>query len=495
MIREFDVEEDLKSYLQTVSTGVVQFFHYEGKKIPLLPFSTRIDDNLEKSLREDFKSFDGCIGYCYREIMKKKLPKELAGVKENTNFKKNLKENILANVSILTKCEDNQKDKLKSIIESVFFRDDNLVKYGKEAQLYMFWNFKEAGLKNIAEFILQIFFDSELKALVKDTEDQKKHVFHSLMDRALPKLDDILPSSNKKEVPYYVLDASVVEKFKKDFKFLHNDKGSFLIESEKLFKFYYFFYVSRAALTFNEFFLSKDHHLYFTLESESVSESRRTNESGWKILESRISKFFSHAITLDLINYIPLIAENKNMGYLELSDFFDNSTKEQQSELVAHALSISETYLKYAPKDVDWLLFDEYFSLKLNGIHLKNEFQILIYKLYNQIDYQFEKSGRKSKRNNYGKWFTGFCKEYILKNRGRNGYTLNLSNETLIFVTKLCVNGQQKMRLKDLWVEFNNRGIYFDDSTQQAIIEIYDKINLIEKKSDSGDAQYIRPIL
>jgi DNA phosphorothioation-dependent restriction protein DptG len=82
-----------------------------------------------------------------------------------------------------------------------------------------------------------------------------------------------------------------------------------------------------------------------------------------------------------------------------------------------------------------------------------------------------------------------------LKNRGRSGFSLNLSNETLLFITKLCVGGQKKMRLKDLWKQFNKRGIYFDDSTQQAVIEIYDKINLIEKKSDSGDAQYIRSIL
>jgi len=495
MIREFNVEDSLKAYLRK-SKEVKQVFHQDKKVIPLLPFSTKFDDPIERNIKEDFKSFDGCIGHCYREIMCKALPKQLAGSKEQTNFKKNLKESILENAALITNCEEGQKEKLKSIIESVFFREDNLVKYGNSAQLYLFWNYQQPGLKNIADFIRELFFDEDLDKLVAETKDQKKNVFHELIDRSLPLLDEVSSIKGKSDKPFHVLDQGIIERFRSDFRFLLKmDKGTFLVESEKLLKFYYFAYVSKAAFMFGDFFTKKEHQLYFTLESESVSESRRTNESGWKMLETRIWKFFSHTVALDFINHIPLVSETGTMDYIQLSELYKSSAKDQQEELIAHAKLICDTYLKYAPKDVDWLIFEDYFNARIKIADPKNEFEEIIYRLYCQIDFQFEKSSRKSKRNSYGKWFIVFSKEYILKNRGRSGYSLSLTNETLLFITKLCIAGQEKMRLKDLWRQFNERGIYFDDSTQQAIVEIYDKINLIEKKSDSGDAQYIRPIL
>jgi DNA phosphorothioation-dependent restriction protein DptG len=494
MSRIFDGEAVIKPYLGVVK-GQKQVFHQDGRNIRLLPFVTKYDDNIERYIKEDLKSFDGCIGYCYRDIMKKALPKELYGSKNEVHFKKRLKDAILSNALSITNSIDGNQDKLRSIIESVFFRDDNLVKYGNSAQLYLFWNYEQSGLKNMAEFIRLLFFDAELDQLVRNSNDQKKNVFHELIDRSLPKLGDISSGSGNSPKPYHILDFDVVRKFKEDFIFLHADKGSFLTESEKLLKFYYFVYVSRAAFLFDDFFSIKQHQQYFTLESESVSESRRTNESGWKMLEGKVSKLFSHTVTLDLVNQIPAIAENGTMDYIRLSRFFNQAEISQQDELIEHARQLSELYLKYAPQDVDWSAFDEHFINKVKFVDLRSEFEEHIYKLFCQIDFQFERSSRKSKRNSYGRWFISFAKEYILKNRGRNGYSLNLTNETLLFITKLCVGKQEKMRLKDLWTQFKDRGIYFDDSTRQAILEIYDKINLIEKKSDSGDAQYIRPIL
>ena len=37
-----------------------------------------------------------------------------------------------------------------------------------------------------------------------------------------------------------------------------------------------------------------------------------------------------------------------------------------------------------------------------------------------------------------------------------------------------------------------HRGLFFDRDSKNKIIELYEKLNLIEKKSDSGDAQYVR---
>ena len=67
-----------------------------------------------------------------------------------------------------------------------------------------------------------------------------------------------------------------------------------------------------------------------------------------------------------------------------------------------------------------------------------------------------------------------------------------LSQELLLFLTRICIGTEEKIRLKTLWDKFKNRGIVFDETTKLEITKLFEKINLIEKKSDSGDAQYVK---
>ncbi|MBY1914559.1 DNA phosphorothioation-dependent restriction protein DptG, partial [Clostridioides difficile] len=63
------------------------------------------------------------------------------------------------------------------------------------------------------------------------------------------------------------------------------------------------------------------------------------------------------------------------------------------------------------------------------------------------------------------------------------------------FMTKLCMKNKTKIKLKELFEEYEKRGIYFDRDSQSKVVELFEKLNIIEKKSDSGDAQYVRSIL
>lgn len=72
---------------------------------------------------------------------------------------------------------------------------------------------------------------------------------------------------------------------------------------------------------------------------------------------------------------------------------------------------------------------------------------------------------------------------------------LNLSEETLIFLTKLCIKNQEQMRLKDVFGEMELCGVYLDNQSKEQAAIYYEKLNLIEKKSDSGDAKYVKRIL
>ena len=95
----------------------------------------------------------------------------------------------------------------------------------------------------------------------------------------------------------------------------------------------------------------------------------------------------------------------------------------------------------------------------------------------------------------YAKKFEAFANEKFLKRRGRSGMMLNVTEELLIFLTKICIKDEEKMRLNDVFKAFEYRGIFLDDISKEQVMKYYEKLNLIEKKSDSGDAQYVKRIL
>ena len=72
---------------------------------------------------------------------------------------------------------------------------------------------------------------------------------------------------------------------------------------------------------------------------------------------------------------------------------------------------------------------------------------------------------------------------------------LTLTEEMLLFLTKISIKNHDRLRLKDVFEEFRLRGIYLDDTSKDEITAYYEKLNLIEKKSDSGDAKYVKRIL
>ena len=91
--------------------------------------------------------------------------------------------------------------------------------------------------------------------------------------------------------------------------------------------------------------------------------------------------------------------------------------------------------------------------------------------------------------------YTTFITKFYRKNGGSLGTILSLNMKQLILMTALAVGQKQRIELNDLWKEFEKRGIIFDDDSRLEIVTILDKLNYIDKKSDSGDAQYVKSIL
>ena len=87
------------------------------------------------------------------------------------------------------------------------------------------------------------------------------------------------------------------------------------------------------------------------------------------------------------------------------------------------------------------------------------------------------------------------CKNRWIKDRKKSGLVLNLTERDIIFLTKLAIGENEKIRLNDMFKEYEKRGVYLDQTSKEILQDYFTKLNIIDKKSDSGDAQYVRRIL
>jgi len=460
-----------------------KFIHRTSYQLKLFPYSTK----WSKANYNDFQYFNGITGECFRLALNKSLKIKL---EKGENYSSKLKALIISNA--IDKTTSSKNHSFKTILEDLFFQDDNLFCFDRSTLPYLSFKNESSTLKEISAFIHNVFFDDEIDSEATREIETNQNVLYKVIKDSLPKLKDSKTSTDKS---YHAFSAEIVSLFKKDFKFISKDESFFLSSIDKLLKYYYFTYISQLILNLNDFFEKKTHPIYFTIEKEVVSNTRLAFQNGWAHLEKRVGNIFSHANALELLNYIEIRGQ-KPKDYKRFKELFidlDDSRKEQVVEKIKE---LQEFYKSRISKpNIGWE--ECVIQLKIDSKYrgMQSTFEKTVYEFWFTINFQFLNTARKKPYNDYQLWFTEFCKANFLKRRGRIGYTLALNQEMLLFLTKLCVGDEEKIRLNSLWKRLADRGINFDESSRVEIVKLFEKINLIEKKSDSGDAQYVRRIL
>jgi DNA phosphorothioation-dependent restriction protein DptG len=64
-----------------------------------------------------------------------------------------------------------------------------------------------------------------------------------------------------------------------------------------------------------------------------------------------------------------------------------------------------------------------------------------------------------------------------------------------LLLTNIAIEDRKQLRFQDLMHEFNQRGVYFDQQSQNTLVELYERVGNIDRKSDSGDAVYVKTTL
>lgn len=345
----------------------------------------------------------------------------------------------------------------------------------------------ESSEKKIADYLVDVLGNKEVlnKEIKKANQklEQSCNVFERLF---LSSLESENPISEV-DTPYFRVINSFETLFEEDFSYIlanQNRVREYLIT---LLEFYFFTYTAQVSMELDRFMNGSREHvspLYFSLEWEKTSQSRKCFTDSWQKLQSSLEKIFAHAVTLELLNQTE--EGEAPVDYILLRELSSISIDED-ARISKEIDNITKKY-REAIKDCP-----EMNELTKSDL-ADGETATSIRYLFDSVKSQFENTSRKRVYDSYSQKFQSFCYKY-LKKRGRSGYMLNITDETLIFLTKICIKDRDQMRLKDVFEEFQKRGVFLDEYSKDQATAYYERLNLIEKKSDSGDAKYVKRIL
>lgn len=435
--------------------------HKQGGRYKLLPYVAN-----EKKLVSEFS---GVVGAFSRMISNKELKSEF-----------NSDELIDEVAEQIGEYEGgSSKEVFKDIVRTMFINENKLVDFDIKTINYISSNSSE---EKIAKFLFSTLFDKSLSEDISKYYDREiDNVLYRLVLKALPELKDKEFSIDE----YNCYLPFVKELFIKDFKFILSNEELYKSSIKRFLEYYYMFYVSQLAMKLKKFEkadINTPDKLYYTLSWESTSKNRTAYQFGWEKIKGSVNSLFSHAITLELLNYHGL---DRQLGYIDLANIFSNGNK---WDIENEILSLFDIYTNQI-KDVSWVDFKEITrETEVSGFKY-------VYKLFDAIEYQFANSMRSRAYDAYKNWFVRFVYDNFAKRRGQLGYNLNMTEDDIILMTKICINDKGRMKLNKLFEEFESRGLFFDRDSKTKIVQLYEKLNLLEKKSDSGDAQYVRSVL
>ncbi|MCG0733513.1 DNA phosphorothioation-dependent restriction protein DptG [Lactiplantibacillus paraplantarum] len=261
--------------------------------------------------------------------------------------------------------------------------------------------------------------------------------------------------------------------FSSDIKHFLTNKDYFYQHIDELLEFYYFTYVIQLISRISD---TTEHQtiipLYFTLENEPVSQSRLSIQQGYQLVYQHGQDLL---IDMDVLNYLNALIPD-NCFYWK-SQILDENFK-YRMELLVNLKQFIEAYREQFPvtklADIDF----NYNSLSSQI----NILRLILEKHKGATDSRYAKSLEEISQQGY------------LRQHGRLGRVFSLSNQTILMLTAAIV-GSHKMLLKDVFNALQQRGIYFDRLTREQVVRLFERVNVLEKLSDSGDAQYVKGIL
>ena len=386
---------------------------------------------------------------------------------------------IIKKIMSLVQIEDeNDEGYLYEIIKEQIMNEDgsrNIFHY----KLYNYINSNKKEQK-IAKFLYDIVFKNMDYFNEIYNEVQDEDVITKLILEGMDQADYLIDKRLNKNEDVYENKLTFITKLAyEDFKFLSTNKEFFLEYFERLVYFYYFYYLIQLCIKINKRFNSdynKVEETYYLLDWEKAGKNRKSAIKGYKDIKDRGEELW---VNLNVIEHSNFLMGTENYNLVEIKEYFLSLYEKEKLEYLETLKEwIKEykicTHQEYQDNDIE-LDFDKLMNEIIQSVSIKLSDPGRGRRLFNNV----EEIG----------------KLYFLKSRGgAYGYMFNLTQETILMLTAICVK-KEKITLKALFEEYNKRGVFLDKESKELVVTFLEKLNLIDKKSDSGDAQYVKSIL
>jgi len=261
------------------------------------------------------------------------------------------------------------------------------------------------------------------------------------------------------------------EVFTQDFNYLLANQHYFHTQIDRFLKFYMFSYTAQLALNIHDNTIEKpsSQKVYFILNHEKASSERKNlTNHGYKLLAAKVRNLFPY---LSLLENISTVIEDKTLKYFHFKDI---------KLSVDNVKVIDELRRSY--RQVKSMVPDSTISSTIEDA-LNN--------LLNATVEQF-RTDKKAVLDRFLNAFENQIAQFFFQVRGRSGKVLVIDQDTILLLTNLSIADKPHLRFQDLIIEFQRRGVYFDAKSQDVLLELFERVGNIDRKSDSGDAVYVK---
>ncbi len=448
--------EALLKYTRLSTGGAKKSIRHEFREYAnLLPFPTR-----EPERATFVNGIEPVLGEFVRRVSKVDVISLSSGQEE-------IIERLLSTVEIEEKDVPYFKELFRNYLEN---ENDQMKIF--HPYVYHFLSFSEGetakGEKNIGGFLYDVLGNGDNIKEYFSNDDVEDVLSKLLLDN----LGELKPSSEK--VNFATKLPHITQMFNEDFNFLAQKKESFMKEFPMLLAYYYFFYITQMTLKLGQGFkanYTENTPLYWFLDFEKSSKSRKGYKEGYSVINQEKASLLAHMNTLAHLN---ALGGSQSLTYPEIEAYVKGS---DQEDLLNEMLA---KWIGRYREETSQVGIDEF----------PEDFQGLVKLLRDSI-----RSGLdQAPIARYPKSIENIGKKFFLKRRSSLGYALNATQEFILLMTSFAVK-EDRIPLKEVFEFFESRGLYFDNHSKEEIVILFDKLNLMDKKSDSGDAQYVKSIL
>jgi DNA phosphorothioation-dependent restriction protein DptG len=266
----------------------------------------------------------------------------------------------------------------------------------------------------------------------------------------------------------------LAQAFQRDMRFLAAHPEYLMAELTNTLKLYAFAYCSQLSLAVRDWRSGtpEPKDLYFILDVEKASTERdKIRERGYKLLSSTSKELFPVLSAGEVLQ-----SEGQQRPLWRI--YADAQRHDDQHVLIDELNRYNHEFASNRDLPAPPVAATQ-----------EEAFKHLVIQAINQFD---GKSGRQTVNQNYVRELEKKVFADFIQFRGRAGNILALNQDQLLLLTNLAIGRNDKLRFFELLREFQQRGFFFDNQSQQVLIEFFERMGNVERMSDSGEAVYVR---